>query len=208
MELLTLWGSKRTELVTLNTSQRNWRLCLSVQGMTQRLERPRSTPKKPSPRMKLRKPASPGNGSRRNAAEAVPPTLKILTDPSAGFLKEPVWISFGGMTGTALPPRSQLVGKLKPLKMLIGKPLVHRKSPDSCQPPTRASSPLPIFRPMARFRPKGRSAIQLELNWCVVSKSEGARNWKGDQEFTTSLPPIPPKVPTRSASEERSIDLE
>src|ERR1700741_13078 len=115
------WTSKRTELVTLNTSQRKTKLCRSDHGILQRFVKPRSTPKYPSPRMLLRAPDSPGK-SWRNRVTASILCGKMLTEPSGNLV---LLVERGPLTGCASPPNSQFVGHCAPLKTFSGKPEVH-----------------------------------------------------------------------------------
>src|ERR1700677_4353754 len=152
----------------------------------------------------LRSPAWPGSGST-NWVCATDCVLNALTVPgSDGLWNTPV---FTLPVRYALPLRSQSVGHCAPLKTLNGNALVSRMSPDHCHPPMTASSPLLMFAANRWFRPNGRSATKSAVNWWVASKSEGARNWYGFQALMI-CPPRPAIVPTRSASDDKSIDLE
>src|SRR5690348_12219964 len=107
----------------------------------------------------------------------------------------------------AAPPNCQFVGQVLPLKMVTGNPLVQRAKPESCQPPIMASSTPPASRASSLPLPKGICQIQFRLNWCRASKSETPRNWFGSQELIM-FPLNPPHSETRSAEDERSMDLE
>src|SRR5579859_46271 len=155
--------SKRFELLTLNTSQRNWRLSFSDHGIRQRLAKPRSTLKNPLPRTWFLAPDSPGNGFVKALMASVPflKTLTTVFPEASAPLNTPV---FTGETRNALPPSCQFVGHWKPLNTLKGRPLVTRKSPDNCQPPIMASSKPWAFPASILPLPNGSSAIQFMLN--------------------------------------------
>src|SRR5258708_39939513 len=88
-----------------------------------------------------------------------------------------------------------------------GTPLGPGARPKSANPPMNAArarfASLPIHLPL----PKGNSAIQLALIWCLRSKSEAARRELGSQALIT-WPPSPPSSVIRFASDEMSIDFE
>src|ERR1700687_556307 len=128
--------------------------------MIQRLLRPRSRPAKPSPRRTLRAPTCPGKSGWKlpSAAAAAAALPKMLTVPS-GFFDAPT--VFVGAIGGAKPDSSQLVGYCAPLLGAIGKPLVQRARPESCQPPMTASTPLLALVAIQRPFPNGSSQIQL-----------------------------------------------
>src|SRR6202521_3087275 len=98
--------------------------------------------------------------------------------------------------------------------MLKGSPLDQWKQAERLPPPAIALPTGPIPGPKRLPRPTGRSTTQLELNWCLVSKSETARSWLGAQELMTWLanpPTLPPLVSTklmRSAFDPTSMDFE
>src|ERR1700688_4895780 len=151
---------KRTEFVTLKTSALNCRLCFSLQGINQRLDKPRSIPKYPSPRIWLRPPDWPGKGLV-NEFMAAGPLLKTLTAPGVAFLNTPVCT---GPVRSAWPPSSQFVGHCAPLETFTGNPLVNRHSPESCQPPIIAFTGFDASAANLRPLPNGKSNTQLALN--------------------------------------------
>ena len=90
-----------------------------------------------------------------------------------------------GSTSIALPWRFQFVAQHeRQFWTLNGKPLVHRTSPATDQPPMTSLSgpeaPDPIFRP----RPKGRSQMKSALIWWRTSKSEWPYSASGSNELS------------------------
>src|ERR1700694_3236821 len=128
--------------------------------MIQRLLRPASNPAKPSPRMGLRVPLSPGKVLMKACSPVEPcGSGNIFTEP-LGFFVVPVtagpfWVELG--------LNCQFVGQALPLRILTGNPVVQRARPDNCQPPIIASSDLLASRPIHLPLPKGNSTIQLAL---------------------------------------------
>src|ERR1700680_3199889 len=98
--------------------------------------------------------------------------------------------------------------------MLKGSPLDQWQRPERVQSPTSALASGPMPGRQGLPGPTGRSTTQLELIWCLVSKSETARSWLGAQELMTWLanpPTLPPLVSTklmRSAFDPTSMDFE
>jgi len=78
---------------------------------------------------------------------------------------------------------SKLVGKLKPLLGVIGKPDRARSVPDICQSPSTACRALPAPLKNRCPRPKGSAVIQYALKLCRRSKSERARLALGSSGF-------------------------
>src|ERR1700693_2726914 len=157
--------------------------------------------------MVLRWPDSPAYAGA-NELIAAGPLAKIFGVPV--LKKTPV---FTGPIWSAFPSISKFVGKLlNPLSTVTGKPLVRRNKPESCQPPMKASTNRFVSFPNARPRPNGNSKIQLELNWCVASKDDTPFCAFGFHALIMLLfnPSNLPLLagPTRSASEEMSIDFE
>src|ERR1700720_2595518 len=98
--------------------------------------------------------------------------------------------------------------------MLNGNPLVHRAPPEVCQPPMNAFNTPLALPASARPLPTGSSAIQLRLNWWVVSKSETARARFGEKALAMRVPTRPmfwypyTENPTRDAADVMSMDFE
>src|SRR5215468_8563112 len=129
---------KRTEFVTLNTSQANLTFCLSV--ILKFFVNPESILKMPSPRKLFRVPASPGYGRRIGD----PPfcTPELIESASAKACGTPFSRCLWSLTGPVTTPKpsiSQLVDQPGAYTK-NGRPLVQRLSPDHCQPPMKASA--------------------------------------------------------------------
>src|ERR1700730_937616 len=115
-----------------------------------------------------------------------------------------------GPGNTDEPSSSKLLDQPKPAPTVKGNPLVQRARPLNPQPPRTASTipcdPAPQRRPF----PKGSSHTQLALTWCLVSKSETARQRLGLQALITWLLNAMPLLSnpfTRSALEPTSMDF-
>src|SRR5215831_441362 len=120
----------------------------------------------PSPTTVLRTPDSPGH-SGRNAASAATGSAKI-SGPDTPFTT--TFLGFDargdGPFGMASPSMFQFVAQVKPLSIVIGKPLVQRTMPDTFQPPITA------------------------LSWWNALKSDSPRSDSGSQELMTMPPPF------------------
>src|ERR1022692_5237936 len=100
----------------------------------------------PPPRTLFRTPDSPGHSGRK-AASAAAGLAKM-----SGPMPTPLTMAFlgldatgGGPFGSASPSMFQLVAQVKPLSIVIGKPLVQRNTPETCHPPIKALSTGPAF---------------------------------------------------------------
>src|SRR5579862_1872950 len=162
-------ASKRTEFVTLKTSQENLSSFCSLKFHV--LARPASIPKKPGPRKLFRCPASPGMVARKLEPARVPGpqaqtmlcgSLKTVGSP-LGSRNTPV-LGFGPVS-TEVPASSKSVAQPAPAGTLNGKPVVQRHSPLSPQPPRTPFTSLFAPPPQWRPRPKGISHTQLALIW-------------------------------------------
>src|SRR6267378_6280164 len=154
----TLWALKRVRFGTLNTSQRNCKLCASF-GSVHRLPRLISQLAKPSPRRTLREPTPPGRGRVKSACAAAG-SAKTPTLPFR--LKTPV---FGLALICAMPVRNQSVGQRWPPSTLKGNPLVQRATPLISHPPMKPFTTPLALRARARPLPIGSSALQLRFIW-------------------------------------------
>src|SRR6266849_282933 len=103
----------------------------------------------------LREPGNPGKVKLTEVSAALA-SLNRLGRPKVPFLVILVW------SGATIVPgvvRKKLVGKLKPLDGLIGKPECHRAVPAYSHPPIIASTRRLALAPNRCPRPKGRSMM-------------------------------------------------
>src|SRR5579862_2062620 len=134
--------SNRTEFVTLNTSQANFSPCRSV--MFHVFVSPESISKKPSPRKLFLCPASPGYGSRSGEPVLKPLLSAVGSAKTFGAPSIKCLRSFTCPVATTPLSTCQFVvhaGSTTP----NGSPLLHRLSPESCQPPISAFTPRPAL---------------------------------------------------------------
>src|SRR5438105_1743199 len=157
-----LAASKRTEFVTLNTSQLNFSAWDSVTFHD--LPIAASSPKIPGPLSSFRCPDSPGKANLKSlmAVSLFWNTLGSRSPVDGEVGNVPV---FGrGPFRTADEVSSQFVAqKPRPGPIVKGNPLLQRNKPENCHPPTMAS--IQRLMPDAKVLPcpKGSSYTQLAL---------------------------------------------
>src|ERR1700756_1733299 len=128
----------------------------------------------------FRTPDSPGH-SGRNAASAAAGSAKMLGPTSSPLTNACLGLdAFGaGPFGMASPSMFQFVAQVNPLSIVMGKPLVQRKMPDTFQSPIKALSTGLMLSMKLWPLPTGRSQMTFALTWWKALKSDNPRSDSG-----------------------------